>query len=693
MNSDVFISYDPSDASFVNQLCQALQASGLSTWVEGHDLPPASDRATALAEAIQASPLFLLIVSPAAAASTALADQLALAKGEGKIILSLLWQQTDLPPAWKLHLSGTQPLAFHGLASSENLARLTRLVIERLGQAALDQALVGLPPPVGPESLAVAEQAYRQRLKEKYAADAAYFIPLTGQTTEVGTAPAPESRAARRRRQRAQADLCQWVQAGQELRRVKLDSLAEAVDKYPCVILLGEPGSGKTTALEHLAYELVGPSPLQLRSGQAQPSPLPTLPPSYLPLPLRLSEFSPGLTVEEFIVQSWAGATTAGHWQAPELAANLTAYLEAGRLLILFDALNEMPHSADTPARSQALRRFITTWAATGNRFLVTCRVLDYGEALTGLQRVELQPLDDGQIQAFLLGEIASEDDRCAVLWQELSTTEDGDHRADLRERLNTELEDRGLQTKLQDFWLALTRGDDQRRLLELARNPYLLTVMVEIYAEDGRLGRNRAELMARFSQMLLEWAKRKCDPQEWLDEEVQQAALSITAFEMQARAGSGARVETGKVKSVMPQTVQPDPNWPPRPAPPDQVLTLAANAHILEMPVDRASVRFYHQLLQEYFAARELLTRMRPPSVPPSTLPRSSGRGPLGGRQDSLSQRERVAVRAAEAVSPQMEVHGVARWGGRVQPTPRRAGGRRPGRLGRRRRRPARPP
>jgi formylglycine-generating enzyme required for sulfatase activity len=79
-------------------------------------------------------------------------------------------------------------------------------------------------------------------------------------------------------------------------------------------------------------------------------------------------------------------------------------------------------------------------------------------------------------------------------------------------------------------------------------------------------------------------------------------------AFEMQARSGFGTKVKTDQVKAVMPHQVQVDPNWPSPPAPPDQVLSLAASAKIIEMPVDRLTVRFYHQLLQEYFAAHQML-------------------------------------------------------------------------------------
>ena len=42
----------------------------------------------------------------------------------------------------------------------------------------------------------------------------------------------------------------------------------------------------------------------------------------------------------------------------------------------------------------------------------------------------------------------------------------------------------------------------------------------------------------------------------------------------------------------------------------PDRVLALAAAGNIITMPVDHSSVRFYHQLLQEYFAACQMRKR-----------------------------------------------------------------------------------
>ncbi|MDX1738623.1 MAG: SUMF1/EgtB/PvdO family nonheme iron enzyme, partial [Alphaproteobacteria bacterium] len=404
----------------------------------------------------------------------------------------------------------------------------------------------------GPD-LSELEQDYRERVKARYAEDAAYFVPLAGETNEViTTQPTKAPRSAYRRRRRAKFEYHEWISFGQDIKKIKLDTLRDAVEKYPCIILLGDPGCGKTTALENLAYQFASQS-------------------DKLPVPLRLSEFEPGMSLEDFIIQGWGGLTKAGHWGASELAVNLESYLEDGKLFLLFDALNEMPIKG-YHERSFALRQFIDRWSVSGNSFLVTCRILDYSEELSGLQRVEVQPLSNEKIQLFLQNEIPEE-------WEEL--------------------------------WQILTQSDTcPQRLLDIARNPYLLTLMVDVFEEDRQLSLNRAALMQRFTQILMQWAKAKCPPNQWLDADVQFECLSVMAFEMQARSGFGTKVKTEQVKAVMPQQVQLDPNWPSQPAPSDQVLNLAANAKIVEMPVDRSTVRFYHQLLQEYFAAHQMLRK-----------------------------------------------------------------------------------
>ena len=192
----------------------------------------------------------------------------------------------------------------------------------------------------GVPDLSQAERDYRKRLKEHYAEDAAYYVPLAGTTTDVmPSQPSKAPRSAGRRKRRAEFEYHEWIPVGEDIRQVKLDTLREAVERYPCIILLGDPGCSKTTAIETLAHEYADH-------------------PDRLPVLLHLSELAAGTSLEDFITQTWGGARDAGHWGAPKLAARLSDYLQAGKLFFLFDALNEMPVEGYRE-RTAALRNFI----------------------------------------------------------------------------------------------------------------------------------------------------------------------------------------------------------------------------------------------------------------------------------------------------------------------------------------------
>ncbi|MBI1879634.1 MAG: hypothetical protein HYR94_15675 [Chloroflexi bacterium] len=155
-------------------------------------------------------------------------------------------QQTGrpMPPARSLpaQLTALQ----HALPHVDAATRApTQTAIERL-----TQTIAGLPR---------YEQTYLDRLKRKYVEEAAYYIPLAGETSEATLLPTESSphlsHSARRRSHRAEAEYREWITTEREIKRVKLNTLREGVDKYPCIILLGDPGCGKTTALENLAYQ------------------------------------------------------------------------------------------------------------------------------------------------------------------------------------------------------------------------------------------------------------------------------------------------------------------------------------------------------------------------------------------------------------------------------------------------------
>jgi predicted NACHT family NTPase len=164
---------------------------------------------------------------------------------------------------------------------------------------------------------------------------------------------------------------------GETPQRVRLKGVLELLDKDYDAVILGEPGCGKTTTLQRLALE----SAERVQRGQEK---------ARIPVFLRLAAWDGG-PLEEFVTQS----------VGDPLAPGLPGLLETGRLLLLFDALNEMPRAdeGDYRRRVQAWREFRA--GHSDNRFLVTCRRLDYTETLP-LQQVEIEPFDAGRVEAFL---------------------------------------------------------------------------------------------------------------------------------------------------------------------------------------------------------------------------------------------------------------------------------------------------
>ncbi len=638
MTRGAFISYSSADRDFVRRLAEDLRRHDIPVWFDEDVLAPGDSIIGAIEAGIDRTAFLIVVLSPDAVASGWVAEELRMAlhkgiSGQKVAVIPVLREDCEIPGFLRdrkyvdmrpgadyaagleklvrrlrrdLELAAALPGFIDDLeapadetaepdgAAAErrrDMERIRALTEKALGreldleqwQAAVAPLLqaagkartvfdqreqrvnvqfnvgnITIRQPVAaeapPADLEVHAEALRRRIREGFCGDAPYYVPLAGETTERadGDAACAPDRSARRRRMRPEYRA--WIGEGREIRRVKLATLREGVDRYPCIILLGEPGCGKTTALRHLAYQLAGG-------------------PGRLPLPLALSGFARHMALEDFILQGLSDSPDPGRWRwgVPQLAAHLDSLLKAGRLFLLLDALNEMPHRGYR-RRVEELRRFIDRWTPAGNRFLVTCRVLDYGEELSGLQRIEIQPLSGDRIRDFLRRELGDG-------WE--------------------------------DLWRELARDPDRRRsLLGLARNPYMLTVMIDVFKEDGRLGDSRSRLMERFTRILMGWARRKCPAEKWLDPGLQRASLSVLAYEIQEREGSGTRVERALAEAVMPGEVKLRDNWTAVPAPPGRVLDLAASAHIIEMSADRRSLRFYHQLLQEYFAARRMLRR-----------------------------------------------------------------------------------
>ncbi len=334
-----------------------------------------------------------------------------------------------------------------------------------------------------------------------------------------------------------------------QIERVPLSDIRMALDKYATLILLAQPGAGKTTVLQRIALDK---GLARLAEGRA----------ALTPLFVRLSDQDVAESPRTFLARMWKEAMPGASVDAAE--GELRDALGQGRLCLLVDALNE--------ARSENYRERMIDWRdfaaalPAGNKLVFSCRKLDYNGELA-VQQVEIDPLTETQIQEF------------AVLY------------------LGAE--------KGAAFWTALSNRHAD--LLELATTPYYLHMLVEVYDGQGDLPPHRAKLFEQFVFQLFDRELRKRHPVAWIDPAAQHLALSDLAYAMQTL-GAGTQVEQDWALEKLPVRVR-LPNGSRVETPPADVLALARAASFLAGRSDD-KVKFTHHLMQEYFAAEALLRR-----------------------------------------------------------------------------------
>ncbi len=263
---------------------------------------------------------------------------------------------------------------------------------------------------------------------------------------------------------------------------------AEAVVRSPRLVLLGEPGGGKSTFLRHLAWALA-----QRGLGQPEASPLgwpEDL--ALLPLLLPLRSLALRIAAEGAAPASVSAAIRdelAREYDLRQADALLDRALAGGHVLLLLDGLDELPTEpapgiADRLATLRALRDFAELHA--GLRVVLTCRSRVFDVRLRGALGwpVEtLAPLTLGQVRRFV-----------------------ADWYAALAKRGVFSAEQAGAQAQTLAETIAAST-----RLRALAENPLLLTMMALVLAEQGDLPRDRPLLYERILEQLLgRWDQQK---------------------------------------------------------------------------------------------------------------------------------------------------------------------------------------
>ena len=258
--------------------------------------------------------------------------------------------------------------------------------------------------------------------------------------------------------------------------------LTEALCRRKRVVLLGGPGSGKSTFLRYLAVALA-----RCPANQA-----PDLPGwsagRLLPLYASLGAFAawarqPGGSLDGPGLWRYLLAT-AQEYGLEGLDRPLKRAFRNGGLLLLLDGLDEV---AD-PATRTAVAQAVAALAETGGMLAVTCRVRSFDAAVASPFHswgtpVTLAPFTLGQMRHFVAAWYDRSADRQAI-----DPDEARQRTAELTERL------------------AQLPG-----LRDLAQTPLLLTIITILHYYEGKLPEDRADLYEDLVQLLLtRWTQQR---------------------------------------------------------------------------------------------------------------------------------------------------------------------------------------
>ncbi len=262
----------------------------------------------------------------------------------------------------------------------------------------------------------------------------------------------------------------------------------EAATLTPRLVLLGDPGGGKSTFVRQLAAWLAA-----AQLGDTDP-PI-GWPADTLPLLVALRELTPALAslaldgLSDRARDQRLVETVRQHWHAQlkDLAAeafmpDVERALDTGTVLLVFDGLDEVPERLRRRVRL-AVQSVRTAYPKV-RHIVVTCRIRSYGgnAVLPGFDQHTLAAFDAAKIRRFVEG------------WYRAQAT-------------LGRMSDDAAGDKTKDLQQAALSAD----LSELASNPMLLTTMAIIHQKEVGLPRERVRLYKlAVENLLLRWQRQK---------------------------------------------------------------------------------------------------------------------------------------------------------------------------------------
>jgi hypothetical protein len=587
-SATVFISYANADMDVAKRLIGDLQARGHACWIDVSKIKGGDEWMASIRDGINTSYAFVILCTRQALSSRWVRDEILWARQKNKLIVPLLLEDvTHEEDFFGLH-------TYQGIFLTDYDDMLQRL----LDVLPAPRITAESAPEVHIVSQRQLEFAYLDRLRfedfrlEKF--ELAEYVSLGGDAQRRQTNHDDWDRL-RMEQEFAVIPMAKRSDMEIDAPPEKFTDAVSKIIELRRVVVLGEPGAGKTHTLRALA------KPLYTAALNDPTAPIPLL--------VKLGNWDkPEMPFEAFLREALG-----------ELGAYLNDLLAAKRAVLLFDGLNEFPADQRKDKYPQ-IEAFIK--AHPDIMAVVTCREADYPISLH-LNKVLIRPLDPLRIRDFARRALRAVETDDAFFWKLVGTdarrfearfkTLFADKRSDwetvfwVHDTLPA-----GMEWK-QEFingwytgwygWRALR--DNAAAILTLARNPYMLRMLLDVYIQsNGDLPTNRGQLFDQFVIVLLKREHLVDKETEVLTEEGKALlnGLQHIAYEMQMRraeeqkgseTSAGTSLDLAAVRGILDE----------------RLLYLAVSTSILTTGDE---VRFSHQLLQEYFAARYMETEIK---------------------------------------------------------------------------------
>ncbi|MFQ5923446.1 MAG: HEAT repeat domain-containing protein, partial [Anaerolineales bacterium] len=336
-------------------------------------------------------------------------------------------------------------------------------------------------------------------------------------------------------------------------------SMSDALLEHPYLAILGEPGSGKSTALKFCAHWI------SQRSTEG-----------LIPILLRLKEYEEQLRLGPLEV-SLAAEIDRYHSIGPERSLGmLKAYQRDGRLAILLDGMDEVSEQTRSNIQAQ-IRKSAQPGGASAARIVVTSRPVGFRTLGPHIEEHALKPLES-----------RDEAIKYVTLWLTM-----------LR-KLNKKDPSGSEAEEAKEF---LNLIDTQGGLRRIVDNPLLLRIAVETYDESREVVSERAALYKRYIEEHL-WQraiKRGAPP---ILKMACLAALEEIAWAIQDTGNDkkdwieAALLEAAAKRDAVPLAEVPQLL---------SVLTEKLGLLVLHGARSNPSIAFTRTTFQEYFVARRL--------------------------------------------------------------------------------------